>query len=105
MRRLIDADVLIKDLEEYNVDMSKAISEDELYINGYDAGLHTSICAVIEAVTVDAVEVVRCKDCKQFRLFLNKLGEIVTSEYGECKRTKFPTKSDGFCDLGKKVTE
>ena len=54
--RLIDADVLIKDLEEYKVDTSNAISEDELY--GYDAGLHTSICAVIEAVTIDAVPVV-----------------------------------------------
>lgn len=56
--RPIDADVLIKDLEEYKVDMSNAISEDELYINGYDAGLHTSICAVIEAVTIDAAPVV-----------------------------------------------
>lgn len=93
--RLIDADVLIKDLEEYKVDMSNAISEDELYINGYDAGLHTSICAVIEAVTIDAVPVVHgywkhifggfveCSNCGVFPL-LDGERKYVESEYCPC---------------------
>lgn len=45
--RLIDADALIQDLREHKIPFNADINE-----------------AIIVAPTVDAVEVVRCKDCK-----------------------------------------
>lgn len=46
--------------------------------------------------TVDAVPVVRCKDCIHSR----------PDEYGlECMAHLRPTKEDDFCNYGEKVTE
>ena len=56
MKRYIDADTLIKEIKEYQVSPEQAVSETEDYINGYNSGLHTAICAVIDAPIVDVIE-------------------------------------------------
>ena len=54
--RLIDADALLERLK-----FKRAISERGLY-----RGLESAMAQVNKAPTVDAVEVVRCKDCKHY---------------------------------------
>lgn len=59
--RLIDANALLSELEKFeNPTPNKS---------GYDflCGVATAITEIENAPTVDAVEVVRCKDCKNGR--------------------------------------
>lgn len=62
--RLVDADALLSELEKYN-DLSAR--EKNEYLFGLQQRLETCIDVVEDAPTVDAVEVVRCKDCKHYR--------------------------------------
>ena len=62
--RLIDADALIHDLKEHKIPFNADINE-----------------AIIVAPTVDAVEVVRCRDCKWWDKDDNDL-------YGYCMAMK-----------------
>ena len=60
--RLIDADALIRKL---------CAKRDEVQIEhacdiGYHNGLNMAVSMTINAPTVDAVEAVRCKDCKNY---------------------------------------
>ena len=69
--------------------------------------LWNTLKSVIEnAPTIDAVEVVRCKDCKHFELdHFDRIGdiplitahEICTKWSGGCKTSK-----DGFCFMGER---
>lgn len=43
--------------------------------------------------TVDAVEVVRCRDCKRWDKYHNE-------QFGECKWTFRVTKAEGYCNYG-----
>ena len=58
MSRYIDADKLKEKLEVISID---AIT---LYQMGFNAGLHRAEAEIELLPTADAVEVVRCKDCK-----------------------------------------
>lgn len=96
--RLIDADELKERLKEYCVDGDKGI-EEYYEIMGIDD-------CIDNAPTVDAVEVVRCKDCKHFTLNLvENVGGIplivaheVCSFWGDgCK-----TSQEGFCSFGER---
>ena len=49
--------------------------------------------AVINAPTVDAVEVVRCKDCKSLE---------ITGCYGECRKLVRIVKPWDFCSYGER---
>ena len=84
-KRLIDADALISYMDECSQE-----SRFRVYY-GYAKSF------IDDAPTVDAVEVVRCRDCiKRYdtdecpMCFLNR------GLYVEC------TKDDGFCDLGER---
>ena len=59
--RLVNADALLGELDKYN-DLSAKYKDDYLY--GLQQRLETCIELVEDAPTVDAVEVVRCKDCR-----------------------------------------
>lgn len=72
MTRLIDADYLLKELEEWQEDIDDAIS-------GRQLGVTDAIVIACQMPTVDAVPVVRCKDCKYSK-----------DEYGD---------GDCYCDL------
>jgi hypothetical protein len=87
MARLIDADALYAKL-------GKMAREPYYQHDGedYHVGIADASCAVYEAPTVDAVEVVRCKDCK----FIH--------DKGFCTRVAGLTriKLDDFCSYGER---
>ena len=64
--RLIDADALkdrLEDLRSYT-----ALNKEQAYYRGETNALKIAIRSVKNAPTVDAVPVVRCKDCKHAHL-------------------------------------
>ena len=86
-------------------------------IIAFATGLHSVVLPVdtvmmllTQVPTVDAVEVVRCKDCKH-----STLPAVLTQRYGEpgtltCHNAKSPcnrrnVKSDGFCNCGERRTD
>ena len=67
-------------------------------------GMRIAIRSCIELLEsqkpVDAVEVVRCKDCKGW------CAEEIAKQYGVdryCTMTMIPTNADDFCSLGERV--
>lgn len=82
--RLVDADEVYKVLTDY--------------YNQRTEIQHKALKEAIERVhTVDAVEVVRCKDCRFFHRYGFKL------EYAECVNFDFyDTTEDGFCSYGER---
>lgn len=88
MPRLIDADLLT--IYKYEYDIFEEVSPQTAYKEGWN----NAIDAIIEnAPTVDAVEVVRCKDCQHY--WKNKPSEDVPV----CLASP---KDDAFCSEGGK---
>ncbi len=88
--RLIDADELIKKLEFNSWD----IDEWELPHEQVSAGLRANAYdrkTVEDAPTVDAVPVVRCKDCRFYETHSFQGKEFRLCGFG------FPTRADDFC--------
>ena len=85
-RRLIDANAL--ELATYH------IAQESEYARGWNDALYA---AMINAPTIDAVLVIRCRECKyshEDEIFGNRWCE---SHYG-CRKVK----DEGFCDLGER---
>lgn len=61
MGRMIDADALLSEMGKYSDDTARSKNE---YLFGMQQRLETCIELVEDAPTVDAVDVVRCRDCK-----------------------------------------
>lgn len=80
MRRLIDADALIESMTKF----SNATGEDMT---------HGIFYAHI-APTIDAVSVIRCKDCKHYAILEDGSNELICDHKDGCMR---PT-PDGFCN-------
>lgn len=59
MPRLIDADALVEYMDSRVVDLREMYGDYYHYTDGFDDALQV----VEDAPTIDAVEVVRCKDC------------------------------------------
>ena len=96
--RTIDADYVLGKIGEY------AMHPNEELVNN----LAIAFDIVVDAPTIDAVEVVRCKDCKYFEFDswakVNEIPIIVAHEickfWGSgcgCK-----TDSDGYCSFGER---
>lgn len=81
--RLIDADALKAVFEEKS---SEAVCGVEL--------CKAIISRIDEAPTVDAVQVVRCGDCKEFNQY--------ETETGECMKYAQTRWKDNFCNYGKR---
>ena len=108
MPRLIDADALLKDITHRyceNCDRRKGMKNGAMKTI-YEIGeAPCRACEVDDmeyelesAPTVDAVEVVRCKDCKHYG---NTVCGAPTKGY--CKKTEFMTKYENdFCSWGEK---
>ena len=85
--RLIDADALFQDLKEHNIPFNANINE-----------------AIIVAPTIDAVPVVRCKDCVYCRPFSRFLDGEYTNM--ECYYWDFDGLRDNdFCSCGERKDE
>ena len=92
--RLIDGDALIEKFNE-KVDMAECL------IDARTAERFATFCALADAVdempTVDAVEVVRCWQCKHYEIHKPKVLE-------NCERNGYiiPMKPDDFCSYGER---
>lgn len=85
--RLIDADALCRRVGAvYTIAQGCGLPEIAVF---YKA-LHEE---VEQMKTVDAVEVVRCKDCKYL---------MFSDMYGECEKLLRIVRPDGFCSEGEK---
>lgn len=86
--RLIDADELLKKLEPYGL------------TRGFNLGGHSGTTEILMDIvkkqpTVDAVEVVRCKDCKRSYIYKQKNeGMVYCAIHGMSKN------GNGFCEEG-----
>lgn len=80
--RLIDADLFIKRMRDYCYvnDVTKKIIDTLSYITNVEAEFHS----------VDAVPVVRCKDCKHYK------------SLAECELIKDCMGTNGYCAWGEK---
>ena len=84
--RLIDADELIPSLKMGEV------NADTAYGDGRNGGIYFAIWRIGQMPTVDAVEVVRCKDCICFDSDMKRC--VVRGEY--------PTRPDAFCSYAER---
>ena len=66
--RLIDADELKEGLEQHfkSTDEYELDGIDHAFNRGYNSGLERALFSIIHAKVVDAVPVVRCKECKHW---------------------------------------
>lgn len=98
---LISRDALLEDLRESVNWLHKIYGdlkyEDEKRICGAEIASFTEvIMRVKDFPAVDAVEVVRCKDCERGEPSLIRKGEIL------CDWWRCHTRCDGFCHMGVK---
>ena len=63
---LISRAVAIAEVEEYLQGLDSCISEPDIKLDGYKNGLQVAINELKGLPAVDAVPVVRCKDCKHW---------------------------------------
>ena len=85
--RLIDADSLIEDLE-------LLAKHEESFRQSVILGVAHTIKA---RSTIDAVKVVRCKDCKRWERHTE-----VNRDYGGCRRYNSTMRYDDFCSCGER---
>lgn len=81
--RLIDAD---------------ALREKWLCLQGHDFSPSSFVYSIDNAPTVDAVQAVRCKDCKHHEVFKNGVN-------GWCNKHECPTDVTYFCADGERRSE
>lgn len=84
--RLIDASALRKSIE---TDRDASVMPKMWYV-----GIEYAINHIVHAPTVDAVEVVRCMDCKWFDIDMER-----------CNGGEHPTMPDAFCSYAERRTD
>lgn len=100
MERLIDADKRIAEIKK-------------LYCDGCDnyggakcraCWVDDAMCLIDDATVVDAVPVVRCRDCKYWKPTGSKAGNSFSDmEYiGGCEFTKYCRRESDFCSYGER---
>ena len=97
-KRLIDANALTDVIEHtdwYHISVSGKLADGANPEHNIPLFKADDIYEALEnAPTVDAVEVVRCKDCKQY--------EYIAYDYGRCRKTMLLIKNDDFCSRGER---
>ena len=109
MARLIDADVLLLELEEELSHKSLFFTTEQNEL--IDVGLRIAAGDIRHQPTVDAVEVVRCRDCKQWGDEDGKLQGSDGVLFARCKAHNYlidgrhtgwcPSEND-FCSYGER---
>lgn len=98
-QRLIDANALFDEVDKSKHDNPHTIARVKLnHRQEHDHFLNM----IFNAPTVDAVPVVRCKDCKGW------CAEEIAKQYGVdryCTMTTIPTNADDFCSYGERRTD
>lgn len=104
MSRYIDADALMKELqEEIDFETPMYTEEQNKYFNG---GLRCAIRDVKEQPTADVVEVVRCRDCKHS--FRYECENDACYKFTMCHRRDSYSEEvtdDDFCSCGERRAE
>lgn len=95
MTRLIDAD----ELKEYLEEAYDAGCIDKYYNQRRRTIFDEVLDCVDEQPTVDAVQVIRCKDCKHFDTDTGKKG------YYFCPMLDTFRRPEGYCDLAERKEE
>lgn len=84
-KRLIDKDALIEDLEAAKAN------------NGMGGMVASALIRYVKRCpTVDAVEVVRCRDCRNSMLWRKPVDKVI----GECFIRKMNSEDEQFCMVG-----
>ena len=103
MTRYIDADAVYKILE--SCEIRKATIGNPLtdWEYGYTCGIERAESEIECAPTIDAVPVIRCKDCKRW----NTIFDRNTAEFGLCQsRSQLEaTRRDDFCSQAERRTD
>ena len=92
MPRLIDADALLRDIGEEPMNWTDTQAEVQEYVDW-----KRTVATINSAPTIDAVEVVRCKECRFGRIDY-WLGETCIV----CGLTRRIANLDGYCNEGVK---
>ena len=88
-KRLIDANALKAEIVDFKVNLHP---QNQDYGTGYFSALSVVEGMLAYAPTVDAVEVVRCKDCKNWE----------DGYFGYCTKIHTAMDYDGFCSNGER---
>ncbi|MDY5797481.1 MAG: hypothetical protein SPJ86_01395 [Eubacteriales bacterium] len=93
MTRLIDADAFLKDI------LTAGIGKTIIEYSESDIGY-----MIRKRPTIDAVPVVRCRECKHWKQFGSKAGNSFSDmEYiGGCEFTKYCRRESDFCSYGER---
>ena len=109
-RRLIDANKLVEAIEDigwYHFNLLGKLGAGANPANNTPLYKAFDIYnAIKEAPTVDAVEVVRCKDCKHCKKYRNRLDPMRNHQL--CVRMDkyaFGVEEDDFCSYGERRTD
>ena len=106
-KRLIDANALVERLEYNTTDTwAKNLKAIRNWWS-HAVGIKDNIVRMIEnAPTVDAVEVVRCKDCKHYHQYHYGKTEDLC-EWGKCQLINMDVDmpENGFCCFGERRTD
>ena len=100
--RLIDADALLKAFsEDIDTDVCQTFAD---YYSEWGFSRDTIEKAIQEAPTIDAVPVIRCRECKHWRPSGSKAGNSFSDmEYiGGCEFTKYFRRESDFCSYGER---
>ena len=107
-KRLIDANALIAKLKEHSKLFVDAW-QGRVYMSPSDKArvdeIDTCIAEIINAPTVDAVEVVRCKDCKHWQPIHEHILHMECQIFCGAYEYGYPTNADDFCSYGERRTE
>lgn len=88
---LIDRKALLE--KQYNSSPLKALQFAEMVVDVRD---------IEDAPTVDAVEVVRCKDCKHYHKITETDKHCRCDIFCGCYDKPYPTEPDDFCSYGER---
>lgn len=96
MSRYIDGDAVIKAFDKEYKDTKKLIKGGETHLDTLGEGFLECSLIIKKALIVDAIEIVRCKDCKHWN-------EVLSSGRGACNANmlSFPD-AICFCNGGER---
>lgn len=104
--RLIDANELIEHMflgTEYDSTVDDGMEKTEAMCKAFKCGWNDALASVMDyAPTVDAVEVVRCKDCRYYHVYWESNGHTEKG-YGACDWINDNSvREDHFCACGER---
>ena len=105
MTRLIDADAVYKILESREIRKVAIGNPLTDWGYGYTCGIECAESEIERAPTVNAVPVIRCKDCKHMGdVYLVRLPWLEQQEH-RCRYWEHPTRSDEYCSRAERKEE